>query len=275
MLVNAWRLKYKKKTKRKERPIEYQQYFDRNARLSELGYRSYAEYLQSEDWKKIRNEVLEQTPTCVACANVACQVHHLNYSNRVLLGIAREYLVPICRGCHEAIEIDDGEKRSLPAANTILVELVGLNKGSRDRGRINSLIQAAYQLFNETKTKVSKRKSSHFRIFDNREMCRRRKQMFGVNDSKLVAMSPSLVLTADHVAKARGNSSKFTPQQYAALRINKMDPSAVTEAIGAVFTEAEISAFVKYSKQGVIEARLEHNSVGCNSSRIFGHFRIV
>lgn len=275
MLVNAWRLKYKKKPKQKVRPVEYQQYFDRNARLSELGYRSYAEYLQSDDWKKIRNEVLEQTPTCVACANVACQVHHLNYSNRVLLGIAREYLVSICRGCHEAIEIDNGEKRSLPAANTILVELVGINKGSRERNRVHSLIQSAYRLFAEPPAKKPISDTADHVSLGHKEIRRRRIQMFGVNDAKLIALSPAVVLTAEHVAEARGNASRFTPQQYAALRMTEKNPEAVQNAIGSVFTEHEISAFLKYSKKGVLKAKRKNKKRPCDSGTPFGQFRII
>jgi hypothetical protein len=99
-------------------------YFDRNARLSELGYRSYREYIASDDWKKISREKREKVPLCERCGKKASQVHHTSYSFQVLLGIDTSGLVSLCDRCHEEIEfqITSGKKhkRCLRAVNALL-----------------------------------------------------------------------------------------------------------------------------------------------------------
>lgn len=91
-------------------------YRKRNERLPDLGYSSYAEYLKSEDWKAIRKSVLSQFPNCCCCEQAACQVHHFDYSDPVMLGLVPELLFPVCDACHELIEFADGHKRPLRSA---------------------------------------------------------------------------------------------------------------------------------------------------------------
>ena len=62
---------------------------------------SYATYLESSHWRKIREEVLiRDCGRCRVCnVNRASQVHHLTYER-----IGRELtvdLIAICAGCHE------------------------------------------------------------------------------------------------------------------------------------------------------------------------------
>lgn len=98
--------------------------FDRNSRLRELGYRSYREYINSDDWKSISREKLAETPNCQRCGKKANQVHHTDYSFEVILGIDRTKLVSLCGACHRAIEFDTSGpkagKRGLYSANSAL-----------------------------------------------------------------------------------------------------------------------------------------------------------
>lgn len=96
-------------------------YSRRNARLSELGYAGYQEYLASEEWAAIRRAKLKRFPQCLTCDHPASQVHHLSYDERTLLGLEPKQLVTLCDGCHRKIEFDEaGEKRRLCDANKAL-----------------------------------------------------------------------------------------------------------------------------------------------------------
>lgn len=96
------------------------QYQRRNERLSDLGYLGYKDYLKSEDWQVIRQRKLARFPNCLLCSKPANQVHHLSYSDEVLLGLEPRLLVTLCEECHEGIEFDGKRKRSLSEANRFL-----------------------------------------------------------------------------------------------------------------------------------------------------------
>jgi hypothetical protein len=103
-------------------------YRKRDEVLSELGYRSYQEYLDSDDWKVIKNRVLKDFPTCLACNKPSQVVHHVKYSASVLLGLEDIYLASLCHKCHELIEVDkSGIKRGLGKANNELMKLAAAN----------------------------------------------------------------------------------------------------------------------------------------------------
>lgn len=64
----------------------------------------YHDYLQSDWWKKTRDEAIKRADNkCFCCGRpFDLQVHHLTYEN---LGFEREYeLVVLCKSCHEWIE---------------------------------------------------------------------------------------------------------------------------------------------------------------------------
>ena len=64
----------------------------------------YIEYLQSDWWKKTRDEAIERAEhKCFCCERpFDLQVHHLTYEH---LGFEREYeLVVLCKSCHDWIE---------------------------------------------------------------------------------------------------------------------------------------------------------------------------
>ncbi len=92
-------------------------YTYRNLYLSDLGYSSYKEYLKSDDWKKIRDRKLKKWPECILCGKKAEVVHHVKYDPAALLGLRAHVLASLCHRCHESIEIQDGAKCSLEAAN--------------------------------------------------------------------------------------------------------------------------------------------------------------
>jgi hypothetical protein len=59
------------------------------------------EYLQSEEWKNLRNTILAAQPDCQCCDKKATDVHHLVYRNIVDVKISD--LLPVCRMCHDFI----------------------------------------------------------------------------------------------------------------------------------------------------------------------------
>lgn len=103
-------------------PIQvHKAYKRRNQRLLTLGYESYSEYLASDDWEILRQQVLERDDRkCVACHKPAKCIHHTKYSRRTLdpRSTPTEALVSLCHSCHRFIEFDkDGTK--LPIKRTL------------------------------------------------------------------------------------------------------------------------------------------------------------
>lgn len=66
--------------------------------LKEHGFKSYNEYLLSDEWQKLREEALNKYHNrCVICGDKEkLQVHHLNYKN-----IENPSLVVLCTDCHK------------------------------------------------------------------------------------------------------------------------------------------------------------------------------
>lgn len=65
------------------------------------------EYLRSDEWKKLRQQVIDLDCNCVCCDENADDVHHLIYRNIVDVKVTD--LIPVCRECHNFIHkaIDD------------------------------------------------------------------------------------------------------------------------------------------------------------------------
>lgn len=60
----------------------------------------YRLYLQSEEWKKKRNQVIERdNGFCRRCSNKGTDVHHLHYNN--IYNEDLNDLILLCRSCHE------------------------------------------------------------------------------------------------------------------------------------------------------------------------------
>lgn len=112
------------KIPRTEEEMVRQAYETRNKSVKQLGYSSYQEYLASDDWKKIREEILVPGTLCLVCDCPAQVVHHVRYTTNVLLGLTPSRLAPLCHRCHEQIEIAaDGSKRRMSAANEEMFRL--------------------------------------------------------------------------------------------------------------------------------------------------------
>ena len=92
-------------------------YFERNIILKEIGFATYADYLISPTWKKIKSRVRKaKGKFCVICRDKATEYHHLNYGKPDLLGETIANIVPICNVCHESIEFEDGKKLTAHAS---------------------------------------------------------------------------------------------------------------------------------------------------------------
>jgi len=64
----------------------------------------YREYLKSDDWKRKRYVVLKRDNwRCVYCGGAATQVHHLKYAKRNIGKEPIEWLVSVCKSCHNSM----------------------------------------------------------------------------------------------------------------------------------------------------------------------------
>ena len=63
---------------------------------------TYREYLKTDDWKRKRYVVLKRDNwTCQHCGVPATQVHHLKYAKYNIGKEPIEWLVSLCKPCHE------------------------------------------------------------------------------------------------------------------------------------------------------------------------------
>lgn len=92
-------------------------YHSRNSYLKNMGFASYQDYLASDIWKGIREQVYATKGSlCFTCSGAATVLHHLRYSREDLLGETLENIVPLCRTCHHEFEFSAGVKVSLSSA---------------------------------------------------------------------------------------------------------------------------------------------------------------
>lgn len=86
-------------------PVTYAEFKRRDELLREIGFASYAEYLKSDLWFKIRRRAMNQTNgMCVKCGRKAIFVHHVEYTRELLLGRGSlKSLWAICRSCHKFV----------------------------------------------------------------------------------------------------------------------------------------------------------------------------
>jgi 5-methylcytosine-specific restriction endonuclease McrA len=64
----------------------------------------YRDYLKSDDWKRKRYVVLKRDNwRCVYCGGRATQVHHTKYAKYNIGREPIEWLVSVCKDCHESI----------------------------------------------------------------------------------------------------------------------------------------------------------------------------
>lgn len=114
----------RRRAKMIKRRTTMQDYRDRDKRLLLLGFANYRQYLESPLWSKLRSRVLKRdNHVCWGCGRAATQVHHRRYRKDTLAGTNLEYAVSICRTCHEKIEVRDGKKLTMYAADRSLVRI--------------------------------------------------------------------------------------------------------------------------------------------------------
>lgn len=62
----------------------------------------YAEYLQSDHWKKLRKRKLKESPSCLVCkTEKTLEVHHIRYKN--LTDVKLTDLRTLCEKCHRTL----------------------------------------------------------------------------------------------------------------------------------------------------------------------------
>lgn len=72
----------------------------------------YQKYCASDEWKVIRDRVLERdSHTCQDCGKRAITVHHLSYRPEVMAGEDDSQLVSLCVPCHESRHPEHRKRR--------------------------------------------------------------------------------------------------------------------------------------------------------------------
>jgi hypothetical protein len=110
-------------------------YLKRAITLRQIGFSSYAEYLASDTWKGIKEEVFRRKGRkCFSCGSFASQVHHRDYKKTTLQGRRFKGLVPLCGHCHERISVaEDRKVRTVQCTNQILHEdISAFHKNQQD-----------------------------------------------------------------------------------------------------------------------------------------------
>lgn len=81
--------------------------------LIEMGYKTYKDYLGSDEWARIRGNVLiADNHQCRCCGAPATEVHHTSYNIWALRGGTLDDLHAICRKCHKEVEFNGRDKRT-------------------------------------------------------------------------------------------------------------------------------------------------------------------
>lgn len=108
---------------------KFSEYESRNARLRWLGFSTYADYLASELWSRIRAEVIRLADgKCFCCGAKATQAHHTNYKIGTLNGESLAGIQAVCRDCHTRIELhEDGRKTKTKEVAARTIELQKAN----------------------------------------------------------------------------------------------------------------------------------------------------
>lgn len=100
-------------------------YKERDNNLKALGFATYADYLASDLWRKVRETVYrEKGTTCTLCGLPAQVLHHNRYFLDDLKGVTLKHIHPVCTNCHTRVEFnaalldEDGKpvKRNMCAA---------------------------------------------------------------------------------------------------------------------------------------------------------------
>lgn len=81
--------------------VKYLNYQERDENLTQMGFRSYAQYLKSELWKEIRGRVVDKyNSQCTICNQFGRTVHHTSYDLSTMKGDDIQHLTLLCSSCH-------------------------------------------------------------------------------------------------------------------------------------------------------------------------------
>lgn len=69
--------------------------------------KDYADFLQSMEWKAVRNEYIKTHSKCFMCGRPASEVHHFKYEKGELGFLNTKNLVSLCRSCHREVHLFD------------------------------------------------------------------------------------------------------------------------------------------------------------------------
>lgn len=109
---------------KKKRPPK-ETYEQRNILLRELGYPTYAIYLESQLWSFIRHHAYRiHGHNCRLCPRRATTIHHLSYTRAVLLGDDLSLLAPLCHRCHNEVEFAGKRKRTIAGSQRHYTKLL-------------------------------------------------------------------------------------------------------------------------------------------------------
>lgn len=93
---------------------KFSTYAKRARALKRIGFASYADYLASDLWKKVREIIFRLKGKICRCGRPATQLHHQHYAKCDLTGKRTKHIHPICGNCHTDIEFAmDGTKLDL------------------------------------------------------------------------------------------------------------------------------------------------------------------
>jgi hypothetical protein len=100
-------------------------YEHRRENLYQLGFHTYRQYLRSKLYARVRRRAFAaHGPNCRICLRRATEIHHERYRTGDLNGKYVAALHPICRACHEWIQLDaDGHVVSVSEANAAFERL--------------------------------------------------------------------------------------------------------------------------------------------------------
>ena len=91
-----------------------------------LGHRTYRAYLHSPLWHRVRQAGFRRHGRrCKGCNAPAHTLHHNSYGAATLQGTDLSRLVPVCKRCHDKIELKhDGSKRTFAQAKAACKRLL-------------------------------------------------------------------------------------------------------------------------------------------------------
>lgn len=141
-------------------------YKNRDMILEDLGYDDYRDYLKSDLWAEIRDQILKDSKyTCICCGDdwhyktLVMQVHHMVYTKENLSGESIYGLVAICRSCHVKAEFKPRRKRKG-------------RKEKRSGGKRGLEKANGYVLGKKSKKEKSKNHSQYYRIKPKCKICK-------------------------------------------------------------------------------------------------------